>query len=643
MRTAVKIVAVAAGLVVVAAAGLTALVATLDTDALLAPVRSRVKEITGRELAIGGISARVSPVPKLVLREVSIANASWGSATPLAAAKTIEVQLALMPLLQRRVEVAELAINEPAIALETAADGRRNWEFDAKTTASGAAGAAQGTSLITAFAVGKMSIKDGTIVHRDGSRAVTTIAIDQLEAGARDADTPIGITLRGKVDTLPVAISGTIPALNAITRQAPYPINLEGEVAGRKGALRATVSTGDGRYRFSDLVVALGPAEFKGEFAITPGGARPKVDFTLAAGAVSLADLPIALPAAAPVKTASAPAPRPTAKLFSDEPISFAWLKTLDASGELAIERLTLSGQRRLDGLRLRMALNDAQLDVSQASASVFGGTANVRFTVDSRKPQPLVHLRFNGQGFDLAALLDVVGIHRDLKGGKTTVVAEIATNGVSPHQWASSAVGLVTAQVGPASLGKVASATDSPFVRLGEMVNPFHGIDATTELRCAVARLPLTNGVARADRMIGVETEKIGVSASGTIDLRNETLDLTMRPRAKAGVDVKVLQIASLVRVSGSLLAPSVGVDPRGSAETVARIGAAVATTGLSVLGETLISGMTAGSGECDAARGTSGSGSRAAADGKAASPKTANATPAQATEKAPRWWPFR
>ena len=148
--------------------------------------------------------------------------------------------------------------------------------------------------------------------------------------------------------------------------------------------------------------------------------------------------------------------------------------------------------------------------------------------------------------------------------------------------------------------------------------------------------RLPLANGVARVERSIAFETKKIGVAASGTVDLRSETLDLSVKPRVKAGVTVKLLELASLVHVRGPLAAPTVGVDAVAGAETVARLGAAYATAGLSVLGETLLSGVVESGAECAAALGHDVSGA-AAAKGKAAAPSTAPATPAAAKKSDP------
>ena len=73
----------------------------------------------------------------------------------------------------------------------------------------------------------------------------------------------------------------------------------------------------------------------------------------------------------------------------------------------------------------------------------------------------------------------------------------------------------------------------------------------------------------------------------SGTLDFRNETLDLSIRPRVRQGIPIEIPQIAELVRFRGPFAAPTVSVDAMASATAIARIGAAIGTGGLSVLGE--------------------------------------------------------
>jgi len=120
------------------------------------------------------------------------------------------------------------------------------------------------------------------------------------------------------------------------------------------------------------------------------------------------------------------------------------------------------------------------------------------------------------------------------------------------------------------------------------------------------VVRLPLANGVAHVDRTIAIETAKVGVSAIGTLDFRNETLDLGFQPKVRKGVTISVPNIAGLVRLSGPFRSPQVKVDAVGSAAAIASIGAAIGTGGWSLVGQTLFSWAEgSGPGPCQVALG--------------------------------------
>jgi hypothetical protein len=178
--------------------------------------------------------------------------------------------------------------------------------------------------------------------------------------------------------------------------------------------------------------------------------------------------------------------------------------------------------------------------------------------------------------------------------------------HGVSPHAWASTASGAVRAVAGPATLVDTKLASDVPLDNLLGAVNPFRATDPSTELLCAVVRLPLANGVARVDRTIAMETAKLGVSAIGTLDFRNETLDLGFQPKVRKGVTVSVPNIAQLVRLAGPFRSPQVKVDTAASAAAIASIGAAIGTGGWSLVGQTLFSWAEgSGPGPCQVALG--------------------------------------
>src|SRR5258708_73814 len=104
MRIVWKILVGAGVTLALLVAAVVVLVLTVDASALLGPVRDRIKAATGRDLDVkGGIRFALSLEPKLVLKDVTLSNASWGSAPQMIAAERLELDFALMPLLHRRV------------------------------------------------------------------------------------------------------------------------------------------------------------------------------------------------------------------------------------------------------------------------------------------------------------------------------------------------------------------------------------------------------------------------------------------------------------------------------------------------------------------------------------------------------------
>jgi len=122
-------------------------------------------------------------------------------------------------------------------------------------------------------------------------------------------------------------------------------------------------------------------------------------------------------------------------------------------------------------------------------------------------------------------------------------------------------------------------------------------------------------------------------VTVSGDIDFRNETLDLSLEPRLKQGINVDLAQIASMVRYRGPFRDAKVSIDSMASVATLARVGAAVETGGLSLLGETLFRSAGSAPSPCAVAMGNA-SATKAPDSAARSSPNTDN--PATAIGKA-------
>jgi uncharacterized protein involved in outer membrane biogenesis len=623
MRLFWRILAAFGGLILLLIVAVAIAVRTIDVNKFIAPLQQRVKEATGRDLVIrGGIDFKLSLEPMLVLDDVSLSNSEWGTAAQMVTAKRVEAQVKLLPLLQRRFEIVRFKLIDPVISLETNAAGKGNWDF---STAQ--AGGAPAPDSARAFAIGDLAIDHGTASYRDGESGKTTpIVIDELSLHSRDAQSHVSARFRGSVGDIAIAMEGDLGPLQVLAQQhLPYPVSLKGQINGQDTSVASTMRIDGRSLTLDELQINTGTAHINGQFALTPGAPRSKATFKLAAATLAWADLPFAHKLAGAV--AKVPSPR-GGFVFSDEKLDFGPLLALDADGDLSIGTLLLAEGRKLDNVNVRFTVRNGKLDVPLLQAAALGGSVRAHGSVDAARGQdPALDLHVNAKDVDLGALLTLLGMHRDVRGGKTEVSLDIATHGGSPREWARGASGTALIVTGPATLTHSKVDAVSPFEQLARAINPFFNVDSLTELECAVVRLPLVEGVAHIDRSIALETAKFGASASGTLDFRNETVDLAIKPQIRRGVPIEVPQIANLVRFEGPLRSPAVRIDAAGSAAAAARIGAAFFSGGLSIVGESLLSAARGGTGACRTALGS----------GDASTPTTgASTTPALPTRKA-------
>ncbi len=605
MRLFWRILAAFAGLLLLVVVAVAIAIRTVDVNDFAAPVAQRVKEATGRDLAIKGrIDLKLSLEPKLTIDDVTLGNASWAKSPQMLSARRVEAQVALLPLLQRRFEIIQLTLVEPTIALETDAHGKGNWELQPVRAVP--AGATTESATANAFAIGDLAIKNGTLSYRDGETGkVTAVVIESLALHARDASSPVSARFRGKVDDLAIALEGDLGPLDALTqRRWPYPVSLKGEINGKSATIATKLRVERQAVNLDELQLGVGQSSMTGQVSVASGDARRKMTLKIDAARLALADLPLGSQRSNAETRAAG-----DAHVFADIPLRFDALRASDIDGDVSIGVLLLADGRHLDDVRAQFTVRDGKVAAPLVHASLFGGTVQGRIDLDARLGhEPVMTLHLEAKGLDAAALLAAAGSKREVRGGKTDVKIDLVAHGQSPRQWAGSATGSVVALVGPATLANTRLDLESPLTRLAEAVNPFFKVDPSTELQCAVARLPLKNGVAQIDRSIAFETKKYGASASGSIDFRSETLDLAIKPHVREGVPIKVPQIAELVRFRGPFKSPAVAIDAVGTATTVARIGAAVYTGGLSIIGESLLSSATAAEGNlCHIALGRS------------------------------------
>lgn len=449
--------------------------------------------------------------------------------------------------------------------------------------------------------------------HLGDGRGPLALTELELSAGKRDA---LVVTARGAIRDV-AALGGFELALAVESDTLSGLSRLTGTEVPSMGPLKltGTLTGGGTHWKLADIKAILAGSDAAGELALELGG-QPHVRGALTSTALALADF--TTPASKPGEKLSPKGLKAAddGRLFSAERLNLAWLKAFDADLSLRAGRLDVGGARIAE-LSAELRLAGGRLAVKPVKAWIAGGAVDADASLDASGKMPVLTLRASGRGIDLGRALKDSG--RDsLTGGRTDAQLDVRGQGESWRALMASATGEATIAVGEGRLRNTTLdwAGGDLLVQLVGVLNPLSRSEDTTPLSCAALRFVAKDGIATANRGIAVETAKVNVVGAGTVNLHDESLDLGITPRARDGIGLSLTSpLAGMTRVRGTLAHPALTLDELGTARTAASVGAAVATGGLSLVGEALFDRITGDATPCKTALGT--------------------ATPAKATEK--------
>lgn len=238
MTRAWKIAAAAAvALVALAGAGV-AVLFSLDFNEYRGFIAARVEAATGRALTIAGdLEVGVSLKPTIVARNLTLANAPWGTRPEMARLERLEAELAFWPLLSGEVEVRRLVLVGLDAVIETDAEGRGNWVFDDEPgDDEGGAAAWSGVEEVT--------VENAKIAYRSGrTGADEVVTVESLLASAAGPREPIHLELRGSNENVPFRVVGEVGSVRAFSRRdAALPLDFRATVLGTRFMVEGTVA-----------------------------------------------------------------------------------------------------------------------------------------------------------------------------------------------------------------------------------------------------------------------------------------------------------------------------------------------------------------------------------------------------------------
>lgn len=237
----IALITVAAIIVIVVGGGAIA-ISQFNPNSLKPRIIEAVKRATGRDLALNGkIGLKFSLTPTIRVTDVAFANPPGFSRPEMASLQSLDLQLGLLPLLSRRIEIQHLVLIHPDILLETARNGQSNWQLTPEVSPSAPAGSqppppVQAGTTPTYVSVDTIRIQDGTLAYRnDATGKVTAFSLPTLQATSASPDSPLHLDAdaiyRGAAFHL-VADTGSLTRLQDPAAAVPWPAKLTLTAAG---------------------------------------------------------------------------------------------------------------------------------------------------------------------------------------------------------------------------------------------------------------------------------------------------------------------------------------------------------------------------------------------------------------------------
>ncbi len=151
----------------------------IDWNAYKPTIEAYAEDLTGRDVTLGGdVGFQLIPEPALTIEDLAIANADGDAEGDTLRLDRLEVLAALKPLLMGDLQVTDVRLVKPQIAVEILAGNRTNWSFDEADPRVPPVMKERPwwlTMIANAITLEHVSIEDGTLTYVDGGTVMRDI------------------------------------------------------------------------------------------------------------------------------------------------------------------------------------------------------------------------------------------------------------------------------------------------------------------------------------------------------------------------------------------------------------------------------------------------------------------------------------
>lgn len=588
-------------------------VALFDWNWFRHPVERYLIDRSHREVRIGDLHVDVgfSLEPTVRVRDVYIENAPWADKRPFLTAREVSFTFSLKSVWQRRPVISRLVLIDADLDMERLADGSRNWRLRNPED--------RGPGKVKVQSLEPHGAKI-RFVRRDVGLDVTAsskpsqLGSEELKP---DAAHPTRIDFKGEFGG--VAFAGAVVTSEVLTfletgRSFPMrghasaaksrfevdgtiadmfkpsaidaDVHLSGpSLSNLKSFFRASMPASkaydfaahltqtEETTTFAKLRGKIGDSDLAGEVSVDRSKERLTVRAELHGDSADLADLR-SLFGARPVLDKTVPkatvaddepgeAPPedaravPLKRLFSASVFDATKLKKLDVHATLAFKKLRVAEFSALESLRATADLKDGVLAIKPVDIGLAGGHVTGKLRLDGSQKASASHASFELKDVRLEQLLASFSKPKNVRKGAGALQGylDLKGEGDSLAKLAASASGPVHVEMIGGAISNLLDAEIA--LNAGKALKVLIKGDRAIGINSATVAFDFDKGIGKSKAIV-LDTDQTQTRGAGTIDLREETLDLLLTPHPKK---TALLALHSSIRVHGPIRRPKISL----------------------------------------------------------------------------------
>jgi len=572
-------------------------------------VERQVEARTGRTFEItGNLDVdRFGWTPLVQIGGFRFGNAAWSKEPTMASADCLQLSFDLKSyLFHREVRVPEIRLRKPRLRLEYGPGRTGNWVFGEPST--------------TATQYGTLWIDDGRLHFLDAAKKTDIdVAVRSDTRNPASQAPPVLAEGGGRWEGRAFRMEGRAEspmALEDVTR--PYRIDVHATAGNTRGHVRGTLLDPfrlrgfdlklalsgrnlaelypllgiaapdsppyafDGRFtreitptsrtgtketgnvwHYDDFTGRLGDSDLSGDASFETGRARPILKANLVSKRLDFDDLAGFVgktPGAGAGETANAQqkaqaareAARP--RVLPDTPYELDKIRSMDADVRWKAQRIN-SPTLPLDDMDAHLFIDAGLLRLEPLNFGVAGGDIRSTIRMDARESPIRTQARAQIRNVELQKLIPESELMQEAVGRIGGDVA-LAGSGNSIARMLGTSDGTAVIGMGKGRISNLLM--EYAGLDVAEAVKFMVEGDRNIPVRCAFGDFVVKDGVATT-RSMAFDTTDTLVIGEGNVNLRDETLDLTLRPRPK---DRSLFSFRSPLLVGGTFKDPSFRPD---------------------------------------------------------------------------------